>query len=253
MPTYPVVLGFDTARAAHWVRRTRDFTISTVTLLRLLLDLATGRVREVWLGDSHTVHLNRAFVTANVQRGRDGVYIVHLGSRLMFSVAGSGLPTWARRILVVVSRLARRPVPLLVLLGEIDVRCHLAKYGEPGRWPLGFVDAFVRSTAAFADDLGFEPVVFVAPPPPCRDHLNVGALPVVGDFPTRMSAFDALRAELGARCADLPGDVRFLDMTSLVFDPDNGIREDLTDDQCHVNPTGAHLMRAAVDELLADR
>lgn len=247
---YPTVLGFDTARAAHWARRTRDFLISTGTALRLVADLLTGRVREVWLGDSHTVHLNRPYVTANLLRGRDGVYIVHLGSRLMYSVASGGVPRWARRILVVIARASRRPVPLLVCLGEIDVRCHLAKHGSPGHWPLGFVDGFVRSTVALADELGYAPVVFVAPPPPCRDHLNVGALPVVGDFPTRMSAFDTLRTELAAACDETPG-ARYLDLTALVFDAGNGIREDLTDDQCHVNVAGARLFRDAVDEFLA--
>ncbi|HJQ07306.1 MAG TPA: hypothetical protein VJ872_17785 [Nocardioides sp.] len=247
---YPTVLGFDTARAAHWARRTRDFLISAGTTLRLVVDLATGGVREVWLGDSHTVHLNRGYVTANFLRGRDGVYIVHLGSRLMYSVAAGGVPRWARRYLTLIAKASRRPVPLLVCLGEIDVRCHLAKHGSPGHWPLGFVDGFVHSTVALGEELGYAPVVFVVPPPPCRDHLSVGALPVVGDFPTRISAFETLRGELSQRCAETPG-ARYLDMTELVFDADNGIREDLTDDQCHVNVAGARLFRAAVDDFLA--
>ena len=252
MPRYPTVLGFDTARAAHWARRTRDFLISTTTAALLLRDLLTGKVREVWVGDSHTVYLNRSYVTANLLRGRPGVYVVHLGSRLMYSVAAGGLPLWSRRILTAVGRLARRPVPMFICLGEIDVRCHLAKHGAPGSWPLGFVQRFVAGTVGFADRLGFSPVTFVVPPPPCRDHLSVGLLPVVGDFPTRISAFDALRAELERRCRESTTEVRFLDMTPLIFDADNGIRPELTDDQCHVNPAGARLLRGAVDALLAD-
>lgn len=248
---YPTVLGFDTARAAHWARRTRDYAISATTFVRLILDLLAGRVREVWLGDSHNVYLNRSYVTANLLRGGSGVYIVHLGSRLMFSVSRSGLPAWAMRILRLVATLSRRPVPLLVCLGEIDVRCHLAKHGSPGQWPLAFVDTFVENTAAAARELGFAPLVFVAPPPPCRDHLSIGHLPVVGDFPTRMSAYDALRAEVARSSSAAPGDVRFFDMNALVFDPDNGIREDLTDDQCHVNAIGARMVRDALADTLA--
>lgn len=252
MPRYPTVLGFDTARAAHWARRTRDFLISAKAGLLLLRDLVTGNVRELWVGDSHTVYLNRSYVTANLLRGGPGVYVVHLGSRLMYSVAAGGLPVWSRRILTVVARLSRRPVPMFVCLGEIDVRCHMAKHGAPGEWPLGFVRPFVRDTAALAEGLGFTPVTFVVPPPPCRDHLSVGHLPVVGDFPTRISAFDALRAELARCCQESAAEVRILDMTPLIFDADTGIRDDLTDDQCHVNATGALLLRGAVDALLAE-
>lgn len=252
MPSYPTVLGFDTARAAHWARRTRDFLISTTTAAYLLRDLLTGKVREVWVGDSHTVYLNRSYVTANLLRGAPGVYVVHLGSRLMYSVASGGLPVWSRRMLAVIARLARRPVPMFVCLGEIDVRCHLAKHGAPGRWPLGFVSPFVQETGALARGLGFAPVTFVVPPPPCRDHLSIGHLPVVGDFPTRISAFNALRAELERCCGESAADVRLLDMTPLIFDADNGIREDLTDDQCHVNAAGALLLRGAVVASLAE-
>lgn len=253
MTRYPTVLGFDTARLAHWARRTRDYLISASAFARLLLDLVTGRVREVWLGDSHNVYLNRSYVTANFLRGNDGIYIVHLGSRLMFSVSRGGFPTWARRLLTIVARLSRHPVPLLVCLGEIDVRCHLAKHGTPGNWPLGFVDGFVERTAGLAAKLGFRPVVFVAPPPPCRDHLSIGHLPVVGDFPTRLSAYDALRLELSRCVTATAGDARYFDMSPLVFDPDNGIRNDLTDDQCHVNRAGSLLVREALDDLLSER
>lgn len=247
---YPVILGFDTARAAHWARRTRDYLISATTFVRLVADLALGRVREVWVGDSHTVHINREFVTANLLRGtRPGVYVVHLGSRLMFSIATNGYPTWSLRVLRLIATGSRRPIPMYVCLGEIDVRCHLAKHGSPGAWPLTFVDGFVARTADLAHELGFQTVVFVAPPPPCLDHLNVGSLPVIGDFPTRVSAFDALRGELATACARRSDDVRLVDATPLLFDPVLGIRDGLTDDQCHVNPTGARLVRGEVDAL----
>lgn len=247
---YPTILGFDTARAAHWARRTRDYVISATTFVRLILDLLLGNVREVWVGDSHTVHINREFVTANLVHGNQpGVYVIHLGSRLMFSIARNGYPTWAVRLLRLVAAGSRGRVPLYVCLGEIDVRCHLAKHGSPGDWPVSFVDGFVVRTADLGHDLGYRTVVFVTPPPPCLDHLNVGSLPVIGDFPTRMSAFDTLRGELAGACARRADDVRLVDATPMLFDPVLGIREGLTDDQCHVNATGARLVRGEVDAL----
>lgn len=252
MRSYPVVLGFDVARLAHWTRRTRDLVISATTCVRLASGLLTGRARELWLGDSHAVYFNRGFVTANVLAAGRGVYVVHLGSRLMFSVAHKGFPLWAERILRAAGAVGwRRGTPIAVLcLGEIDVRCHLAEHGVPGAWPMEFVTEYVQRAVRTLRSHGFRRVVFMVPPPPCLDHLSVGHLPVVGDHPTRMSAWDALRAELRTAVDRYDEDVALVDATSAILDPATGIRPDLTDDQCHVNATGRHLVRQVVDRQL---
>lgn len=238
--------------AAYRLRRTRDFLLSATSLLSLLAALLAGRVREVWVGDSHTVCFNRSFVTANVLRGGRGVYVFHIGSRLMFSVARQGeYPRWTRRLVTLTARLARRPIPMFFCLGEIDVRCHLAKHGGPGSWDFGFVQSYVSLAVEFARSHGFAPIGFVAPPPPCLDHLSIGALPVVGDFQTRTAAFDGLRAALAAAVAESDGNVRFIDATDVINDPVTGIRADLTDDQCHVNAAGRRLVRDVVDHAFA--
>jgi len=241
------ILGHDFAVAAHRVRRTRDFLISSAAFASLVTALLTGRARELWIGDSHTVCFNRSFRTANVLRGGPGVYVFHLGSRLMFSIARDGdYPRWARRLVALTARLARRPLTVFFCLGEIDVRCHLARHGAPGRWDFGFVAGYAERAARFARENGFRSVVFVTPPPPCRDQPSLGHLPVAGSFETRTSAFDGLRAALADAVAGLGPGVRLLDATELLYDPSTGIRRELTDDNCHVNAAGARLVRELI-------
>jgi hypothetical protein len=248
VPSYPTILGFDVARAAHWTRRTRDFAISSTAFVSLAAALLRGAVRELWIGDSHSVCFNRPFRTANVLRAGDGIYVFHLGSRLMYSVARDGeLPRWTRRLLAITAQLARRPVPVVFCLGEIDVRCHLAKHNSGTDWRLGFVRTYVTQSVALARSHGFAPVVFVPPPPPCRDHMDLEALPVVGSFATRTAAFDALRAELAACVGELDEGIHFIDPSAPIFDPTTGIRADLTDDQCHVNAAGSRIVRSIID------
>ena len=248
-------MGLDLARVAHWVRRTRDFGISCAALASLVAALLTGRAREIWIGDSHTVCFNRSFRTANVLRGGPGVYVFHLGSRLMFSVARDGeYPVWARRLVALTARLARRPLAMFFCLGEIDVRCHLAKHGEPGTWSFDFVGRYAARAVDFARSHGFDPVVFVVPPPPCRDQPSIGALPVAGSFETRIAAFEGLRGAL-AEAVEAIGasgaDVRMVDATAALFDPVTGIRSDLTDDHCHVNAAGSRVVRRLIDDRFA--
>lgn len=246
-------MGFDLARAAHWTRRTRDFLISVVAVLAMAGALVSGRAREIWIGDSHAVCFNRGFRTANVLRAGRGVFVLHIGSRLMYSVARDGTyPRWVRRLTALASRLRRGTVAMAFCLGEIDVRCHLAKHQcDDGTWDVAFARRYLEQSAAFARAHGFAPVLFVVPPPPCRDQPSLGDLPVVGDFATRASAFAALRAVLAVGA----GDVRagLVDATDLLWDPITGIRPDLTDDHCHVNAAGRRAVRDLVAQQRATR
>lgn len=238
------------ARAAHWTRRTRDFGISTVGLTFLLFDLLSGRARQVWIGDSHAVCFNRRFATANILRAGGGVYVVHVGARLMFSISRRGLPRWSDGLMRIVRSCNRRRVALLVCFGEIDVRCHLAKHGAGSDTDLEFVNDYVKTISAAANTPRFIPIVFVVPPPPCREHMNLHNFPVVGTFQQRRQAFDSLRTALKRFAVEAGDRFQVIDATALLEDEHEGMRTGLTDDRCHVNLEGVAVVRTFVQRQL---
>ena len=237
------------ATLAHWTRRTRDFAISTASVVMLAGDVLFGRTRQIWVGDSHSVCFNRGFATANVLRAGRGVYVVHVGARLMYSIARKGLPLWSTRLVKVVGACSRRPPALLACFGEIDVRCHLAKPETNADPQLAFVADYAQVIAAIADSQ-FSPIAFVAPPPPCRDHLNLHEYPVIGTFDERRRAFDRLRERLRDCAQDAGVPAIVIDATPVLGDAESGMSSELTDDRCHANLAGAQLVRELVRQQL---
>jgi lysophospholipase L1-like esterase len=183
--------------------------------------------------------------------------LVYLGPRLMHSVARDDLPAWSRRLIRAWSRspLARGGRTVVVLLGEIDLRCHLAKPGRSDPAALqDLVDAFLVRVRSLLPVLGADGHVLVCGPnPPSSVYESDEAFPVVGDVDERVAILDRFCATLVDRI-DAAGDgrLRFLDVRPLLAGPDGQLRSDLTFDGCHVNAAGAARLRDRLASLDAD-
>src|SRR3954451_947918 len=88
------VHGGRTTAAGIWdhlrarVRGLYFHTLLSIGLVRLVLGLALGRVRELWIGDSHAVLLNSPrFPFPVLAPVREGQLAWHVGPLLMHSVA----------------------------------------------------------------------------------------------------------------------------------------------------------------------
>jgi hypothetical protein len=214
-------------------------------LLRLLGAAFGRRPIEMWIGDSHAMSSNRAIVSGAFLTGADGVLIVRVGARLMFSLAVRGFPAWSRCFAWLAGRLCRpgqiRPI---FMAGEIDVRVHLVEHAHQG---LGFVSDYAGRCRGLARLLRAEQFVLAVPPPPCDMTGFRVWYPVIGSLEERITVWQMLRDAIvdaahavGAQVLDFSGDVA---------GPDGSLRPELSDDGAHTNQAAIPLIRAAVSRL----
>jgi hypothetical protein len=212
----------------------------------------------VVVGDSHAVLMvEGSMPSRRIVHVAPGTTLVYLGPRLMHSVAHSGFPSWTLRLLQAWRRspLARGEPTITLLLGEIDLRCHLAKPGRSDAAALEWlVDAYLDRARGLLEHMGpGGHVVVCGPNPPSSTYDSDEDFPVVGDVDERVAILDRLCSILSARI-ESAGDsrLRFLDVRPLVAGPDGHLREDFTFDGCHLNASGAALLRARLASLDTD-
>src|SRR5689334_17256976 len=139
-----------TPQADHWifrlrriVRRYRARTLAWIGVSRLMAYARLGKIDEIWVGDSHAVHMNSPTMITALRRLPDGRWVLHTGPRVMYSIAQRGLPDAVIRVLQRISRTRRaKDIVWAFSFGEIDVRCHLVpRMGDPEA-ALAYVPAY---------------------------------------------------------------------------------------------------------------
>jgi len=229
---------------------------SVLTGVRLALALAVRRDVELWVGDSHAQSHNGPRPNTRLSRATRGVYVWYLGPRLLWSVAQHGFPAGLLRFCRLLRALPRRgELTLLVLLGEIDVRAHLATHVRPdGVADLGFVRSYVGEIAGLAAAVRADETLVVVPPPPSYTGAVNPEWPVRGTFGERLALFTKLRGELASvtRTCGVPR-LKLLDLTPWIMERDGALEQTKTDDQVHLNPTGAAVVRRMLDRRTRDR
>ena len=221
--------------------------------------LAHGRDEHgrstVVIGDSHSVCLVAGQLPSpRVQRADRSTTVLYLGPRLLHSVAREGFPDWVGRLIAARRRspLARGGLTAVLTLGEIDLRCHLAKPGRGDADALAsLAQAFVGQTVALLAALGPDGrVVVLSPNPPSEAYESEEGFPVVGGVDERVTILDGLCRAFQTEVAAV-GDpaLRFLDARSAVQDDAGQLRADLTFDGCHLNTGGAAIVRRMLADL----
>lgn len=241
-------------RLRRSVRRVRARLAGLIGVARMLAYAALGRVDEIWIGDSHAVHMNSPTMIAALRRLPDGRWVWHLGPRVMFSIAREGLPTAVLRVLRLVSRTRRaREIVWGFSFGEIDVRCHLVpRMGDP-ETALEFVPIYLERLRRAATAAGARRALVLIPPPESDVYPEQIGFPVVGSLAERIEASHALRDAMIRAAKDLPADgasVQLIDLTDSFSDERGAMREDLTYDGLHANDEGRAVMRRHVVEAL---
>ena len=238
-------------RKVRWVY---FHTLLAIGVARLLLGLALGRVRELWIGDSHAVLLNSPrFPFPVLAPVRDGQFAWHVGPLLLHSVAVRGFPAQVERTAGVISRLpASRRLTCVFVFGEIDVRCHLAPRLEGGL-DTAFVTRYVDRVISLMDRIGAPRAVIAVPTPPSDDVQDHVMFPVAGDLSQRIEAHSLVRQTLidTLRDRDDPR-LDLLDLREVLADADGRLLSELTDDGCHTNDEGRTVVRAHFVSQLAE-
>jgi hypothetical protein len=230
----------------RWARWVYWRTLLAIGVTRLLLGVALGRVRELWIGDSHAVLLNSPrFPFPVLAPVREGQYAWHVGPLLLHSVGVRGFPLPEERVARLNRRLpASRRLSCVIVYGEIDVRCHLAPRLDGGLDP-AFVARYVDRTRRLRDAIGAPRAVIVVPTPPSDDVQDHVMFPVAGNLAQRIEAHSWVRTTL----IDTLGDRRdprlhLLDLREVLADTDGRLRSELTFDGCHTNDAGRAVVRA---------
>jgi hypothetical protein len=221
-----------------------------LALARLVLAARRGPV-QFWIGDSHSVWLNRSWPAPPLSQAAPGRWVWHIGPRLMYSLARDGYPPAVHRV----ARLLRltgagRAVTPIFVSGEIDIRCHLAGYlDRPGG--TDFVAGYVAAGRSVARAAGAQRVLFVVPVPPSDAVPDYAGFPVLGTLAERLTAFAAVRAELARAAAgsDEQPPAAVIDATADVSDAQGGLRVELSVDGCHLTPAGAQFVHRRLAEL----
>jgi lysophospholipase L1-like esterase len=241
-------------RLRRTIRRYRARTQGVLGVARLLLYAFLGRVDEVWIGDSHAVHMNSPTMITALRRLPDGRWVWHVGPRVMYSIAREGLPTAALRVLRLASRTRRaRDIVWAFSFGEIDVRCHLVPRMADPDAALAFVPLYLERLRRAATAAGARHALVLIPPPESDVYPEQIGFPVVGSLAERIEASHALRDAMVRAAKDLPTDgasVHLIDITEEFSDERGAMREDLTYDGLHANDTGRAVIRARVEEIL---
>lgn len=226
-------------------QRAREKLLCFPAALRLLGAAVGGRPVEMWIGDSHAMSSNRSIVSAAFMTGTDGVVIVRVGPRLMYSLATNGFPAWSMRIARIAGRMCRPGQILPIFMaGEIDVRVHLVEHGDRG---FGFVQKYVTRCGEFARVLRADRHFLALPPPPCDVSGFRIWYPVVGSLEERLAVWRSLRDAV-TEAAETSG-ATVLDFSPDVSCPDGSLRPELSDDGAHTNVAAIPLIRAAVSRV----
>lgn len=238
------------------VRRYRARIQGLLGVARLLGYAALGRVDEVWIGDSHAVHVNSASMVTALKRLPDGRWIWHLGPRIMYSIAREGLPPAVLRVLGMIRHTRRaRDIVWVFSFGEIDVRCHLAPRMDDPDKALAFVAPYLQQVHDAATRAGARRTLVLIPPPESDTYPEQAGFPVVGTLAERVKATLAMRDAMVRAAAELPHEgaaVILIDVTEEFSDERGAILEHLTYDGLHTNEAGRALIRSKVEQLLRD-
>lgn len=241
-------------RARKSVRLVRARTQGGAGAASLVARAHLGRVTEVWVGDSHSVTMNSPRMVTALRRQPGGRWIVHLGPRLMFSIAANGLPPALLRTMRLVGRSPQAAdIVWAFSFGEIDVRCHLVpRMGDPEA-ALAFVPAYVQRIHDAATLAGARRALILVPPPQSDGFHEEFGFPIVGTIGERVATNLALRDALVRAVAALPragAAIHLVDVTEDFSDERGAVVEALTYDGLHANDAGRAIFRRRVQETL---
>jgi hypothetical protein len=215
---------------------------------RLVLLTAFGRPLELWVGDSHSSHLNNSdWPIPALRKVAKGRYVWHLGPRLMFSIARDDLPADVLRTARRMGRYGRPGVVRWIFVfGEIDIRCHLAPRLRAKDEPLGFPARYVEHAVNAATTAKARDIIITVPVPPSDDVQDAEGFPIAGTLAERLVAFTRMQAELTAAVA---APVLLLDVTDGLADHTGELRREMSFDGCHVNEVGRTVVRRRLDTI----
>lgn len=241
-------------RTRHVIRVTIARTAFLIMSTRLLRAAFRGQLKEIWVGDSHAALTPAKELGAPLRHIEDGRWVCHLGPRLQFSIARSGLPPAVLRIFRLVGRAKHaKDVLWIYSFGEIDVRCHLVpRMDEPGAYD--FVADYLERIRVAARATGSERVLVYVPPPESDVAEEQIGFPVVGTLEERTRALHLMRDAMHKATDSMSDDGPKILLVDCIdeFSDEHGVWQwRYTYDGLHTNDEGRAVVRAEINKVLA--
>ncbi len=133
---------------------------------------------------------------------------------------------------------------VVLVFGEIDVRCHIARIariqGRPIEYIIGeLVDRYVVRTRATFEHFGLRSRIFMLGAPPPMDPITPNPdLPVHGPLSERIAIRRMLNAVLEVHTKAF--DITYVPIPALYEEPDGSLRKRLSDGHAHIAMDHAH-------------
>jgi len=241
-------------RTRHLLRVTKARTAFSIMSVRLFWAAWRGQLKEIWVGDSHAALTPAKELGAPLRHIEDGRWVCHLGPRLQFSIARSGLPPAVLRIFRLVGRTKHaKDVLWIYSFGEIDVRCHLVpRMDEPGTY--AFVAQYLERIREAARATGSDRVLVYVPPPESDVAEEQTGFPVIGTLEERTRALHLMRDAMHKAADSMSDDGPEILLVDCIdeFSDEHGVWQwRYTYDGLHTNDEGRAVVRAEMNRVLA--
>ena len=201
-----------------------------------------SRPRTLVIGDSHATHLCGTNLRKIAKRRNRTSY--WLGPRLLFNISRDGFvinpedTSYLRR-----QKFAR----LIIILGEIDIRVHLANHPSRISNLEEVCVAYCQAIKALGDTLGIEDVSVVCGPPPSDTGEIDPRFPRRGPLVERIKVFQRLNEILEDVVTRKFREINYVFPWSAIQDSDGSLSKRFTHDGCHVNTRGANVVRRSLN------
>lgn len=143
---------------------------------------------------------------------------------------------------------------LVMVFGEIDVRCHLLKIAEKNGTTVDqeattLAGRYATAVKRVQRKIGFQKAVIVQPPYPANTRPNP-ELPFIGPLKCRVDAHRSLSRALATEAENM--DLYFLRIPDQYANPDGTLRRKFSDDGVHIMPIEAKQIAIGLSRLVKE-
>jgi hypothetical protein len=225
--------------------RVLEFLVDATYYIGIILRRLAGMKVTLVIGDSHALFLCGVHSGSSRKirpTASPGAYVVWLGPKLLHSIASAGFPGWVRPLMSGFFSWHRNMgrIRADIVVGEIDIRCHLAPRLASGGTVVidDLAGRFVTRLKHCVEGGGIGKLLFYQPVPPTALCADGGEFPRAGSLMERVHCHRLLSRAIEQRMKSLARagyPVFFVANPDEAVLADGTLNPDWSVDGCHLN------------------